>query len=74
MIKRVEEIYKEVTGLDNVVFTEKTRIDKSFDSLSFVQFICCIEDEFDIEVPNSAIKHIKTAGDAVKLIEKLMNE
>lgn len=74
MIKRVEEIYKEVTGLDNVIFTEKTRIDKSFDSLSFVQFICCIEDEFDIEVPNSAIKHIKTAGDAVKLIEKLMNE
>ncbi len=74
MIKRVEEIFKEVTGLDDMVFTEKTRIDKSFDSLSFVQFVCCIEDEYDIEIPNSAIKHIKTVGDALKLIEKLMNE
>ncbi len=74
MIKRVEEIFKDVTGLNDVVFTEKTRIDKSFDSLTFVQFICCVEDEFDIEVPNSAIKHIKTVGDAVKLIQKLMDE
>ncbi len=74
MIKRVEKIFKEVTGLNDMVFTENTRIDKSFDSLSFVQFICYIEDEFDIEIPNSAIKHIKTVGDAVKLIEKLMNE
>ncbi len=73
MIKRVEEIFKDVTGLNDVVFTEKTRIDKSFDSLTFVQFICSIEDEFDIEVPNSAIKHIKTVGDAVKLIKKLMD-
>ncbi len=74
MIKRVEEIFKDVTGLNDVVFTEKTRIDKSFDSLTFVQFICCIEDEYDIEIPNSAIKNIKTVGDAVKLIEKLMND
>ncbi|MGN0448084.1 MAG: acyl carrier protein [Acutalibacteraceae bacterium] len=74
MIKRIEEIYTEVTGHQGVKFTEDTRLDNEFNSLSLVQFICCIEDEFDIEVPNSAIKSIKTVGDAVRLIEKLENE
>ncbi|MBR5202622.1 MAG: hypothetical protein IKW45_05100 [Clostridia bacterium] len=74
MIKRIEDIYKDVTGREDVVFTEETEIDKDFDSFSFIQFVCCVEDEFDIDVPNSAIKGIKTVGDAMKLIEKLMNE
>lgn len=74
MIKRIEEIYKEVTGRDDVAFTEDTRIDKDFDSFSLIQFICCVEDDFDIDVPNSAVKKIKTVGDTIKLIEKLMNE
>ena len=28
MIKRIEEIYKEVTGREDVAFTENTRIDE----------------------------------------------
>lgn len=74
MITRIEEIYKEVTGCQDVKFTEDTKLENEFNSLSLVQFICCIEDEFDIEVPNSAIKNIKTVGDAIKLIEQLMDE
>ena len=74
MIKRIEKIYKEVTGREDVNFTEDTRIDEDFDSFSLIQFICCVEDDFDIDVPNSAVKKIKTVGDTVKLIEKLMNE
>ena len=74
MIKRIEKVFSEVTGKDDLNFTEKTRLDKNFEftSLSFIQLICGLEDEFDIDIPNSAVKKIKTVGDVVKFLEKNM--
>ncbi len=74
MIKRIEKVFSEVTGRDDLAFTEKTRLDKNFEftSLSFIQLICGLEDEFDIDIPNSAVKKIKTVGDVVKFLEKNM--
>lgn len=74
MIKRIEKVFSEVTGRDDLNFTEKTRLDKNFDftSLSFIQLICGLEDEFDIDIPNSAVKRIKTVGDVVKFLEQNM--
>lgn len=72
MIKRIEKVFSEVTGRDDLEFTEKTRLDKNFEftSLSFIQLICGLEDEFDVDIPNSAVKKIKTVGDVVKFLEK----
>ena len=72
MVKRIEKVFSEVTGLTDLNFTEKTRFDKSYDfsSLSIIQLICAIEDEFDVEIPNSEIKKIKTVKDVIKYIEK----
>lgn len=72
MIKRIEKVFSEVTGRDDLNFTEKTRLDKNFEftSLSFIQLICGLEDEFDIDIPNSTVKKIKTVGDIVKFLEK----
>ncbi len=72
MIERIEKVFSEVTGRDDLNFTEKTRLDKNFEftSLSFIQLICGLEDEFDVEIPNSAVKKIKTVGDVVKFLEK----
>ena len=72
MIKRIENVFSEVTGRDDLNFTEKTRLDKNFEftSLSFIQLICGLEDEFDIDIPNSTVKKIKTVGDIVKFLEK----
>ncbi|MBR5247044.1 MAG: acyl carrier protein [Clostridia bacterium] len=72
MIKRIEKVFSEVTGREDLEFTEKTRLDKNFEftSLSFIQLICALEDEFDIEIPNSALKKFKTVGDVVKFLEK----
>lgn len=74
MVKRIEKVFSEVTGRDDLNFTEKTRLDKNFDftSLSFIQLICGLEDEFDIDIPNSAVKKIKTVGDVVKFLEQNM--
>lgn len=72
MINRIEKILKDVTGLTNVDFTEKTRLDKGLNlsSLAIIQIVCAIEDEFDIEIPNSTIKKFKTVKDIIKFIEK----
>lgn len=72
MVKRIEKVFSEVTGLTELNFTEKTRLDKAynFSSLSIIQLICGIEDEFDIEIPNSEIKKIKTVKDVINYIEK----
>ena len=40
------------------------------DSLDLVDTVMSLEDEFDIEVPDSAIEEIKTVGDIVAYIEK----
>ena len=74
MIKRIEKVFSEVTGRNDLDFTEKTRLDKNFEftSLSFIQLICGLEDEFDVDIPNSMVKKIKTVGDIVKFLEKNM--
>ncbi len=72
MLSRVEKVFHEVTGRTDVKLTEKTKIDKNLgvSSLGIVQIICGLEDEFDIEIPNSVIKKLKTVGDVVKYLEE----
>lgn len=72
MIKQIENIFSDITGLTELNFTEKTRLDKikNVSSLTMIQLICAIEDEFDIEIPNSQIKKFKTVKDVIDFIEK----
>ena len=74
MVERIEKIFGEVTGLSDLNFTEKTRLDKiaNVSSLTMIQLICAIEDEFDIEIPNSQIKKFKTVKDVIGFIESEM--
>lgn len=39
------------------------------DSLDLVDLVMSIEDEFDMEVPDSEIENLKTVGDIVRYIE-----
>ena len=72
MINRIEKVFSDVTGKKDINITPKTRIDNSLgiSSLGLIQLICSIEDEFDIEIPNSTIKKFKTVGDVLDFIEK----
>lgn len=72
MIDRIEKVFAEVTGQNDIKFTPKTKLDNTLgiSSLGLIQLICSIEDEFDIEIPNSAIKKFRTVGDVISFIEK----
>ena len=72
MLERVQTVFNDVTGRNDIKLTLKTKIEKEMglNSLTLVGLICAIEDEFDIDIPNSAIKGFRTVGDVVKFLEK----
>lgn len=71
MLEKLEKIFSEVIGVTDIKLTEKTKIKKiaNVSSLAMVQLICAIEDEFDIEIPNSQIKSFKSVKDVIEFIE-----
>ena len=47
--------------------------DLGADSLDVVEVIMSLEDEFGIEVPDEAVKDVRTVGDVVNYIEEHQN-
>lgn len=72
MIEKLTKIISEHTGNSDITITEDTVLiaDLGLNSLDLVNLACIVEDEFDIEIPDRAIKDFKTVGDVVAFIEK----
>ncbi|MCQ2462044.1 MAG: phosphopantetheine-binding protein [Clostridia bacterium] len=72
MIEKLQKIYSEMTGDYDTIIGPKTKIDKNLNLTSFgkVQFICCLEEEFDIQIPSSEIRKFKTVKDIADYLEK----
>lgn len=76
MLERLQNIFNELTGRTDIIITPKTKLNNkefNFSSFAIIQLICAIEDEFDIEIPNSAIKKFKTVKDVLAFIEAETN-
>lgn len=71
MIERLTEIIREYKDDNSIVLTKDTSIigDLGLNSLDLVNLVTEIEDEFDVEVPDRAIKLFRTAGDVVRFLE-----
>ena len=71
-IKKLTKIICEYTGNNDITITEDTILiaDLGLNSLDLVNLACIVEDEFDIEIPDRAIKDFKTVGDVIAFIEK----
>lgn len=75
IIERLQELAQTVLGRDEIVLTKRTKFeDLGVSSFGMVQLICAIEDEFDIEIPNVAIKSINSVPAAVKYIKRQIQE
>jgi len=72
MIEKLTEILREHTGEDDITINKDTVLitDLGLNSLDLVSLACSVEDEFGIEIPDRAIKNLKTIGDVIALIEK----
>ena len=72
MIKRIQDVFADVLYRDDLNFSEVTKLREyfNFSSLSFAYLVAALEEEFDVEFPNSVLNKFKTVGDIVKFLEK----
>lgn len=72
MIEKINEILRRTVKVDSQKkVDEKTIIlrDLEMNSMELVSLICAVEDEFDIEIPDKALKRIITIGDLMSFIK-----
>lgn len=69
--ERVQKIICEQLEIDSHLVTEDASIsgDLGADSLDLVDLSMSIEKEFNLEVPDDVLDHVRTVGDIVKFIE-----
>jgi acyl carrier protein len=72
VFEKVRELIAEQLELEEASIKPESNIleDLGADSLDVVDLVMSIEDEFNLEVPDEEIEHIKTVGDVVKFIEE----
>ncbi len=72
MLEKLKTIIEDYSSKTDVEITENTVLiaDLGLNSLDLVNLACVVEDEFDIEIPDRAIKDFKTVGDVIAFIEK----
>lgn len=71
--ERVKEVIGEQLGIEDLdtITMETTFIDDlGADSLDVVELIMALEEEFDMEIPESEAEKITSVGDVVEYIEK----
>lgn len=73
MIGKLEKMVRDLKGNDNITLSEDMSLvaDLGLNSLDLVNLACSIEDELDIEIPDRAIKELKTVGDVIRVIGEL---
>ena len=71
VFEKVKAILSEQFDVEEDTITNDTTIteDLGADSLDVVDLLMSIENEFEIEVPDTEIENIKTVGELVKYIE-----
>lgn len=71
MFEKVRKIIAEQLGIEEDEITMESSFidDLGADSLDIVEFIMALEEEFDLEIPDSEAEKITTVGDVVEYIK-----
>lgn len=71
MIDKLIALIKEFKDDSSLTIDENTVLvsDLEMDSFDLIQFVTDIEDNFDISIPDKALKKFITVGDVAKYIE-----
>ncbi len=74
VLEKVIAILADQFDAEEDSLTPETSIvdDLGADSLDVVDLLMTIEDQFEIEIPDSEVENIKTVGDLVNYIEEHM--
>lgn len=71
VLEKVIEILADQLSVDPSIINEDSNLvdDLDADSLTVIDLIMCLEDEFGIEVPDGEVENLKTVGAIVQYIE-----
>ena len=71
ILEKLKAILSEQFDVDEDTITSDTSLsdDLGADSLDVVDLLMSIEDEFEIEIPDTEVENIKTVGAIVEYIE-----
>ena len=71
MLERLTNIILQHTEEKTIVLTEDSVLlaDTGMSSFDLIQMVGDVEDEFDVEIPDKALKTLKTVGDVIRFIE-----
>ena len=74
MLEKIADIIREQLNMDDMEITEDTSFkdDLGADSLDLFQILLCLEETYDIEIEEKDAEEIRTVGDAVSLICRLI--
>lgn len=72
MTDRIKAILSDYSGISADEISEETNLvsDLGLSSLDVVNIVVAFEDEFDIEIPDSDIRSLKTVGDIQRYVEE----
>ena len=75
MFEKIKELIAEELGADAATITKETTFDEDLgaDSLDIVELVMALEEEFDIEIPDSDAEKVVTVGDVVDYIKENVN-
>jgi acyl carrier protein len=76
ILERVKKVTIEELGVKEEEVVEGASFieDLGADSLDVVELVMAFEDEFGIDIPDEEVNEIKSVGDAVRYIDKKLNE
>ena len=76
MLETLREVICLFVDIDPNTLTEDTNIrsELGLNSLELINIAVAIEDEFDVEIPDREVGNIETLGDAIKVIEKYIED
>ena len=75
MLEKMKEIIADQLGVseDEVTLEASFKEDLDADSLDLFELVMALEEEFDIEIPDSDAEKVVTVGDVVDYIKENVN-
>lgn len=74
ILQKIKDVISDQIAIDedDIELDSSLEDDLDVDSLDLLQIVTAIEDEFNITIDDDAFESVKTVGDAVNYIEKIL--
>ncbi len=74
ILQKIKDVISDQIAIDedDIELDSSLEDDLDVDSLDLLQIVTAIEDEFNVTIDDDAFESVKTVGDAVNYIEKIL--